>query len=647
MHRNKQPLSLSHTMSRLMARTPMLRVVPPFAVGIACADLLPAVGATPLLLLMAVAVVPMALAAFTRFRWSSLPFLASLWAFFIVFGILLANLHRTTPADGLPSGGWGTQGRAAAILQIRLDDSPHQSRRSYKVTAHVEGIWRGDEWQPASCPILLYFHKDSSAAALRYGDRLTIRTQPQLPDSSRNPHQFDYRRYLLRKGIAWQGYVSADAWQPLPDSLARRSELKAWSKRVQRELVGRLQATTLSPRHKGIAAALLLGWRDDLDDLTLLHFRQAGIAHLLCVSGLHVGIIAWMAGLLFLFMGRLRWQRVVKGSVQLLAVWTFAFITGLAPSTLRAAVTFSLLIIGNMLQERSLPLNDLCTSALLLLIINPNLLFDVGFQFSYSAVAGILLWKEPLSFPAVNPPEKWWTRLAYHIWKLIRLTLSAEAFTIPLQIFYFHQAYTWFLIANLLVVPFAGLFLGTTVAVLLLAALPVLGSAAVWLLQTELAIAEGLTAWVGTLPCAVFGNLYCDPPMLLLLYAALLLLTLFLHSRLQWALPAASGALLAAVVYLTAVNLRATKQHEIVVYDADKRMAIECFDGRHSYLVCDTATARNPDLIKFFREGAVLYHRTLSTTLLPADTTYSDGRCSLCGGVLRFGEDTVKLKSEN
>ena len=431
MHRTNQPLSLTSTMHRLMARAPMLRVVLPFALGIACADILPPLEATLLLVFITVAVMLIALTAFTRVRWSRLPFLAALWAFFMVFGILLATLHRTTPADGLPSEGWGTQGGSPAILQVRLDDSPHQSRRSYKVAARVEGIWHNDEWVPASCPILLFFHKDSMAAALHYADRLIVRARPQLPDSCIQPHQFDYRRYLLRKGIAWQSYVPADGWQHLPDSPARHGGLKAWSKQVQQALLARLQATSLSPRHKGIAAALLLGWRDDLDDLVLLHFRQAGIAHLLCVSGLHVGIVAWMAGLLFFFMGKLRWQRVLKGSVSLVAVWAFAFVTGLAPSTLRAAVMFSLLIVGGMLQERSLPLNDLCTSALLLLIINPNLLFDVGFQLSYTAVAGILLWREPLSLAGLIDTDRWWNRSAYHLWKLIRLTISAQIFTLP------------------------------------------------------------------------------------------------------------------------------------------------------------------------------------------------------------------------
>ena len=394
-----------------------------------------------------------------------------------------------------------------------------------------------------------------------------------------------------------------------------------------------------------MAAALLLGWRDDLEPSTLLHFRQAGIMHLLCVSGLHVGIVAWLAGLLFLFMGKLRWQRVLKGSVQLMAIWGFTFVTGMAPSTLRAAVMFSLLRIGYMAQQRPLVLNNLCTSALLLLFVNPGLLFDVGFQFSYTAVVGILALQDPLRSLVKLPFEKRWTAPVRYVWKLVCLTLSAQLFCIPLQLYYFYETYTWFIIANLLIVPFAGLLLATVLVVVLLPQASGLGHAAVWLAGQELHAADGLAAWVGGLPCAVLDNLYCSPFMFVLLDVALLLVTLFLRSRLRWPLPVAAAVLMVAAVCLTVVNTRAANRHEVVVYKADRHLAVECFDGRHSYLVCDSVVARNPEEIRFQREGMVNHCRTLSTTVLPVDTVFNDGRCALQGGILCFGEERIVLDS--
>lgn len=639
----RQPARLTEAVAQLLGRAPMLRVVLAFAAGIGCAELFPTVGLLlpALLALMAAGVA--AVGASGRVRWLTPAFLPFLWLLFMALGFLTATHHRTTPSDGLPASGWCVADREPALFSVRLADTPRQAPRTYKVAARVEAVYDGAIWQEADCPVLLYLHKDSSAAALQYGDRLVIHARPQQPDSSINPYQFDYRRYLLRKGIAWQCYVAQEGWYRQPDSLANHRGLLAWSKRVQRQLVQRLQSTTLSQQHKGMAAALLLGWRDDLEPSTLLHFRQAGIMHLLCVSGLHVGIVAWLAGLLFLFMGKLRWQRVLKGSVQLLAIWGFTFVTGMAPSTLRAAVMFSLLRIGYMAQQRPLALNNLCTSALLLLFVNPGLLFDVGFQFSYTAVVGILALQDPLRSLVKLPFEKRWTAPVRYVWKLVCLTLSAQLFCMPLQLFYFHEVYTWFIIANLLIVPFAGLLLATVLAVVLLPQASGLGHAAVWLAGQEFHAADGLAAWVGGLPCAVLDNLYCSPFMFVLLIVALLLVTLFLRSRLLWPLPAAAALLMVVAICLTVVNTRAANRHEVVVYKAYQHLAVECFDGRHSYLVCDNVVARNPEEIRFQREGMVNHCRTLSTTVLPVDTVFNDGRCALQGGILCFGEERIDL----
>ena len=639
----KLPATLSEVWSMLMGRAPMLRVVLAFAVGIACAECLPVSGVPFLLSFLLVAAVLMSVGAFARVPWLRRLYLPALWLFFIALGCFLATSHRTGPTVGLPSVGWGSHDREKVTFQVRIADTPRQASKTYKVKARVESVWHGDSWLKADCPILLYLQKDSAAAALRYGERLVVRAMPQRPDSSVNLYQFDYRRYLLHKGIAWQCYVPSGRWSVCPDGLSRQTGFMAWSKQVQQRLVHRLQSTALSPQHKGMAAALLLGWRDDLDDTTLLHFRQAGIVHLLCVSGLHVGIVAWLAGLLFFFLGKLKWHRVLRGTVQILAIWGFTVITGLAPSTLRAAVMFTLLRIGYMAQQRPAVLNNLCTSAVLLLFINPNLLFDVGFQFSYMAVLGIFALQDPLESLVKLPFEKWWRQPVSHVWKLICISLSAQMFTLPLQLYYFHQVYTWFIIANLLVVPFAGLLLATVLLVLLLPQASFPGHAAVWLAQQEFNFADGLAAWVGTLPCAEFANLYCSPFMLVLLFAALLFVTLFLRSSLRWALPAASALLLVFVVCLTVVNMWAVRQHSVVVYKADRHLAVECFDGRHSYLVCDSVVARNPERIRFQRDGMLNHCRTLSTTVLPADTAFNDGRLLLQGGILCFGEERMDL----
>ena len=635
---NASPTSYSATaaLGRLMRRTPLLRVVLALSAGILMAEYLPSPPVGLLCLVAAVAVVLMAVAMTMKHRGTNLFFTILLWLVLVMVGWLLGIFHATDPAHGLPAEGWGTKDKSRTTLVATLTDTPRSAPRTYKVTAHVDAVCCDTAWKAADCRIMLYLAKDSASCSLRYGDRLMLHARPQLPNDAQNPGQFDYRRHLLHKGIGWQAFVQQGEWKSLPALSGHSNGLIAWSKQIQSRLVGRIQSCRLTPAQQGIAEALLTGWRDDLDENTVHQFRTAGILHLLCVSGLHVGIVAWLAGLCLFFLGRRQWHRIVKGSVQIVAIWLFVLLTGMAPSTLRAGVMFTLLRLGDMAQRQPNSFNNLCSSALLLLLIDPYLLFEVGFIFSYSAVIGILALQDPLEDLLPLPFEKFGHRCVHYVWKLICLTTAAQLGSAPFVLYHFHQFSPWFFIANLVIVPFAGILLATALCMVAFVPLPWAGAAATWLLRQELTAVDAVTCWVGTLPYASMEQLYCDLPMVLLLVIALLLLILFIRCRTRWALPAVAGCLLLAVAHLTAVNVRAVHRHSIVAYNAGRHLAVECFDGRKSYLVCDTAVARNPGIISYQRDGLVLHRRTVQTTVLPVDTAYADTRIALCNHTLCF-----------
>ena len=549
--------STSHTLTgaiaSLMRRTPMLRIVLALSAGILLSEYLPPVPIRTLII--ATTVVTLLLTATLIFKpyWNKAFFSPLLWLALIAIGWTTGALHTTDPAQGLPPDGWGTQGNRPVTVVATLTDTPRQTPYTYKVPVRIEALRTDTAWLPTNCRMMLYIPQDNTSATLHYDDRLLLNINPQLPSDATNSNRFNYRRYLLHKGIAWQAFARPNQWTLLPTEPTQHSGIVAWSKQLQCRLVLRIQSCRLTPPQPGIAEALLLGWRDDLDPSTVQQFSNAGILHLLCVSGLHVGIVAWLAGLGFYFLGRRRWPRIVKGSVQIAAIWLFVLLTGMAPSTLRAGVMFTLLQLGNMMQRQPNSLNNLCTSALLL--ADPFLLFDVGFQLSYTAVLGIIAWQKPLADLLPLPFEKFTHRCVHYVWRLICLTTSAQLSTAPLMLYHFHQFTPWFLIANLTIVPLAGLLLATIMCMVAFARLPLLGGAATWLLRQELTATDALTRWVGTLPYATLDNLYCDLPMALLLVLSLLLLTLFIRCRIRWTLPAAAGCWLLTAVYLTVVNI--------------------------------------------------------------------------------------------
>ena len=503
--------TLRQTLHRLMVRTPMLRLALAVVVGILLAEYLSVPSMVWLGVAVGLCVLLLVLVASCRqsFWKKLLPVL--MWPIWIGIGATLPMLH--VPDDPFPT--------VVESFAVRLCDTPRTTPKCYKSVAEVLSV----DGHPSQGKVLLYIRQDSASALLRYGDCLWVEARPQRPSNWTS--DFDYRRYLRRKGILWQCYVPTDCWEHV--SHDSTFSLRAWSKEIQLRMVERIRCSDLTPQQQGIAEALLLGWRNDVDEATQQQFRDAGITHLLCVSGLHVGIVAWLAGALLFFLGRKRWQRVVKGVVQIGVVWLFVLLTGMAPSTMRAGVMFSLLIVGGMLQRMPNSFNNLCTSMLVLLMVNPMLLFDVGFQLSYAAVAGIIAWNRPLQWllpRLAEPRPRWYLWLPQKAWQLICLSTSAQMATLPLVLYHFHQFPLYFLIANLTVVPFAGVLLATVLIMLLVG-----GGWATTLLRYELVAVDRLTCWIASLPHAMLTDIYCDLLVALIITVLILDLTLLLYTR--------------------------------------------------------------------------------------------------------------------
>ena len=373
----------------------------------------------------------------------------------------------------------------SSFLTLRLKESPIPRERSWKVLAEVEEI----DNQRCTGPLRLYLRKDSTAATLRYGDRLLAHG---YPDRERGSLYVTSDHYLL---------VSRDS-----------TSLRAHSEALRMSLLRRMQSGPLEHRYRGVAEAMTLGWRGDLEKDLQAQFRDAGIMHLLCVSGLHVGLLAAIVGGLMAWAGKERRGRILRGSVQLLALWTFALLTGLAPATVRAALMFSMFIINNMLGRRTDSLNLLAFAAIVMLMIDPLLLFDTGWQLSFSAVAGILLAR-----PAI--------RLHRNIlWQASIVSLAATLATLPIALASFHQFQPYFLIANIIIVPAAGILLACSI---LYMALPCTFTA--FLAHWPLWFCDRLTNGISNLPGAVITTDNLSPWQLTLLTACIIILMITIY----------------------------------------------------------------------------------------------------------------------
>lgn len=489
------------------------------------------------------------LGAFALSLWGSIAssFLRPLLPLWVVLSFVGAGgvLH-TFAQPSMPIE--GALGRPTTLL-VQLDDAPRATTRCFKSPAQVLQYRDSSGWHTGRGRVMLYVSQDSLSAQLAFGQQLLVRAIPQKP--RRLPGQFDYPSYLRHQGILLQCYVPAGSWSWVDTCKAQG--LLAWSRHLQHRLLGRLRQASLSPSQLGIAEALLLGWRQDLDPHTQQLYRNAGITHLLCVSGLHVGWVAALITLFLFFIGNRWWQRLVKAIVSLMGIWLFVLITGCAPATLRAGIMFSLLVVGHLISPHGSSANNLVLAALIMLVARPMLLFDVGFQLSFAAVSGIMAMYGPLSrlipFPSSDqrdrqrklaPSNRQLALVALgqallvclqRLWQFICLSFAAQMATLPFTLYYFHQFPLYFLVANVVVVPFAGLLMVTLLLVVLWGPTSVAGEWMTHLLAQQLRAIDAATAWVGSLPHAMIDNLSVNLPQAVMIA---LVVALFAWACRRW-----------------------------------------------------------------------------------------------------------------
>lgn len=204
--------------------------------------------------------------------------------------------------------------------------------------------------------------------------------------------------------------------------------------RIQNDIAEKFYASGLTPRAATLLVASCLG-TGDADIKSKERFRISGLSHLLCISGFHVGVLAAVVSLLFmpLRLLSLRNRRLWRYLPPLVIVWLYALVVGFTAPIVRAAVMISAYTIAKMIQREPKPANTLCIAFVLVLLVNPYWLFSVGFQLSFSAVVGLLLFANRL-----NPVSRRY-KVAHGIAGLLAVPLAAMLGTLPVMLVWFHR----------------------------------------------------------------------------------------------------------------------------------------------------------------------------------------------------------------
>ena len=486
----------------------------------------------------------------------------------------------------------------ARYYVARVFDDPTERESNIRAVLALEYQF-GDSVpsRPVTGKVMAYFPKSDSAFALQYGDLIAIPAPIRELTPPLNPEEFDYRAYLIRKGITGQCFLKDEDWMGLQVNNA--NPIYAFSYRFRDILLRSLAHCGLKDNEYGVAAAMLLGYRESLADEMHHKYIGAGAMHILCVSGMHVGIVYLVASFLLGFLNRKKWQKVLKESLLLALVWFYALIAGLTPSILRSALMLTFVIIGEVIRRKGFIINSIAASAFFLLCLNPNNLFEIGFLLSYSAVIGIVVLHKPIYhlFYVKN-------RLLDRAWDITAVALAAQIATIPFTLFYFNQFTTYFWLSNLVMTPVSFIVVVSGMVLLLVSWIPYLNTLVGYLVWGAVYVMNVFVSWVDGLPFSILKGLYVSDFEFVMLIIAFMMLLLSVTLRKRRLIIGMLGALLLLMVSVTVRLYASEDQKGMAVFSLRKHTAVDFVVTRDHVLLADSALMSDESTVDYSLKGA-------------------------------------------
>lgn len=490
---------------------------------------------------------------------------------------------------------------------------------------------------PLSGKLLCYFNADDSLAlSYKPGDKVMLHGVVKRVEITKNPKTFDYQSYLKYRKVLHQIHV-----QPENHHLLARGEMFLYARYAiqAREYFLRVFEKRFRDKdHLAIASALVLGFRNQLDSDLYQTFSDTGAVHVLAVSGLHVGIVC---AFLIFFLDRIKskrkWIKILKAITIILLVWFFAFMTGAAPAVTRAAIMFSLFLIGRYWFDYVNIYNILGFCALLMLIFDPYLLFQASFQFSFLALTSLVFFQPYISsvFSFVNP-------LLNYSWNLISVSFAAQVLVFPITIYFFHKFPSYFMLSGLIAVPLALVCLIMGLAVLLVEPIiPMLNDILAPVYEVMIEIFSGSIQAIRLIPYSSINGLWLTKWELFLIYTMLLLLMIALQLKRVKPLYCAATAGLLLSCSVSYRNLMETRQLHVTVFDVYNGSLLDIYDGRKLY------TLKSDGLLRKDLQFVALHQRefkNVSTIFEHAfDDSYQGLRMKKVGEILAIKDRRIYI----
>ncbi len=420
--------------------------------------------------------------------------------------------------------------------QVVLLTQPQPTAKTMRADALVLYRFSEDSLWESKRKIRLALWKDTVSMRLTIGDALSIRASVRPLRPSGNPYEFDYAGYLKRAGFVGEVMLFQRDWQNIPresrDYVRLYQEVPFWQRTklffltLRQELVEQMRGDGLSGEAFAVYAALTTGEKAFLSRETEELYSQTGTTHILALSGMHLSILMFFFYYIFAHGLKYSSWKWCFCFLAVMLVWAYTLLAGMPVSLVRASVMYTFTLCGMMMLRRGFSLNILFWTASLMLWVDPDTLLDVGFQLSFAAMLGILLFQKQIE----RLIRFRWTVLQ-SLWSGIAVSLAAQIMTLPLVVYYFHYVATTSIWATL-VLSFLSSFLLYILPVYLLF-FQVEWISGILLQGVSVLIGwqHSVLRWFSSWPSSMLGPFYLSWQEVMAVYLCLLMGVLFLRLR--------------------------------------------------------------------------------------------------------------------
>ena len=293
--------------------------------------------------------------------------------------------------------------------------------------------------------LIIYVSKEQE---LKYGDLIEIEGEYIAPDEERNYKGFNYKQYLKTKMI--YGTVNVLDLKVLKNNQA--NFIFTLSNNLRESILEQIDKIYNS-NIKELVKGLLIGEVDKIEEEVIKSFRNSSLAHILSISGTHVSYIIF--GSIFI-LENLKLSKKKTYFISILIIIIFMFITNFVPSVVRSCLSGIMMIFSKIVYRKQDMLTSLALSLLILLIINPFCIFDIGLQLSYTGVLGIIIFNNRIK-KLLDKYVKSNNKILTTIKEGVSVSLSVQILILPIQIINFNNINLVFIISNLIAIPILGL----------------------------------------------------------------------------------------------------------------------------------------------------------------------------------------------